>query len=368
MSDLYDRQDFAPLPAAEHTFRAFAVGCDRGAPLLVLSHSDADGVSAGAILYTTLKRAGFDRTNLLITGKGEHAYTSGTRRQLEELAPPALIVADLGCQAEPVLPGVPTLFIDHHRPLGVPEDGVLISSYSWDPIPNASLLVWWLAETIAPVDDLAWVAAMGTLSDLGDSAPFALLPAAKKRYTAKWLREATTLVNAARRSAVHDTDTALHAILNAAHPREVCAEDTPEGARLWAYRRQVKVAFDEAKKAAPVFSGPVALVRVNSPCQIHPLVAQIWRTRLPKYIVIVANEGYLPNRVTFSARSTGAYNLLDFFRQIDLDLAEGYFGYGHDQASGGSIPTAAWNELLRQMGFPTEVGVPSQGSPGGTTP
>ena len=32
-------------------------------------------------------------------------------------------------------------------------------------------------------------------------------------------------------------------------------------------------------------------------------------------------------------------------------LAEGYFGYGHDQASGGSIPVAAWNELLRQMGF-----------------
>ena len=36
-------------------------------------------------------------------------------------------------------------------------------------------------------------------------------------------------------------------------------------------------------------------------------------------------------------------------------LAEGYFGYGHDQASGGSIPTAAWNELLRQMRFAEEI-------------
>lgn len=114
-------------------------------------------------------------------------------------------------------------------------------------------------------------------------------------------------------------------------------------------------AFAEGKKAGPVFSGQVALVRVHSPCLIHPLVAQVWRTRLPRYITIVANEGYLPGWVTFSARSTAQYNLLDFFRQIDLDLAEGYFGYGHDQASGGSIPVAAWNELLRQLGFAEAV-------------
>lgn len=353
---LFDRSDFSALPAAERTLQTFVADRQRAAPVLVLSHSDADGVTAGAILYTALRRAGLERAEILITGKGENAYTAGTRQQLEKLAPPALFVADLGCKSDPILlPGVPTLFLDHHRPLGVPPDGLLISAYTWQPSPNTSLLVWWLCASVAAVDDLDWVAALGTLSDLGDSAPFALIPQAKKRYTAKWLREATTLINAARRSAAHDTETALQAILKASHPRDVCAEDTPEGARMWAYRREVKVAFDEGKRAAPVFSGAVALVRVNSRCQIHPLVAQIWRTRLPKYVVIVANEGYLPGWVTFSARSSKEHNLLDFFRQIDLDLAEGYFGYGHDQASGGSIPIAAWNEMLRQMGLGEEV-------------
>lgn len=351
---LFDRSDFAALPAAQRTLQSFVAGLDRAGPL-VLSHSDADGVCAGAILYIALRRAGFERTELLITGKGEHAYTAGTRRRLETLAPPALLVCDLGCRADPVLPGVPALFIDHHRPLGVPENGVLISSYPWQPVPNSSLLTWWLAAAIADVADLEWVAAMGTLSDLGDDAPFALLPVVRKRYAAKWLREATTLVNAARRSAAHDTETALQAILKARHPRDIADESAPEGARLWAYRREVNAAFAEGKKAAPVFSGPVALVRVNSPCQIHPLVAQVWRTRLPRYVVIVANEGYLPGWVTFSARSSGQYNLLDFFRAIDLDLAEGYFGYGHDQASGGSMPVASWNELLRQLGFGAET-------------
>jgi len=61
--------------------------------------------------------------------------------------------------------------------------------------------------------------------------------------------------------------------------------------------------MNEAKKAAPVFSNRVALIRLDTPCQVHPLIAQIWRTRLPQYIVISANEGYLPGRVNFSAPS-----------------------------------------------------------------
>ncbi len=360
---LYSRHDFPALPAAERTFQAFVAGLKGGIRPAILSHSDADGVCAGAILYTALQRADVPQVELVLTGKGEHAYTGGTRERLEELAPAVLFVVDLGCKDEAVLPGVPTLFIDHHRPLGIPADGILISSYTWEPIPNASLLVWWLCSTIAPVEDLEWVAALGTLSDLGDKAPYALLPRAKKRYAAKWLREATTLINAARRSAAHDTETALRAVLNSSHPRQVAAEDTPEGALLWTYRREVKLAFDEGKRAAPVFSGEVALVRVSSPCQVHPLVAQIWRTRLPKYIVIVANEGYLPGGVVFSARSSGQHNLLDFFRSVDLDIAEGYFGYGHDQASGGLIPAAAWNELLRQLGFDRDVWVREEDRP-----
>ena len=51
---------------------------------------------------------------------------------------------------------------------------------------------------LVAVDDLDWIAAVGTLSDLGDHAPWDELPAIKKRYPAKWLKEAVSLVNAAR--------------------------------------------------------------------------------------------------------------------------------------------------------------------------
>lgn len=95
----------------------------------------------------------------------------------------------------------------------------------------------------------------------------------------------------------------------------------------------------------------VALIRLHSPCQVHPLIAQIWRSRLPQFIVIAANDGYLPGRVNFSARSRSGVNVLEFLRAADIGEGEGTFGHGHDQASGGSLPVARWNALLAQWGF-----------------
>jgi single-stranded-DNA-specific exonuclease len=119
-------------------------------------------------------------------------------------------------------------------------------------------------------------------------------------------------------------------------------------------KREVNVELNEARKAAPVFAGNVALIRMNSPCQIHPLIAQSWRTRLPKYIVIAANTGFMPGKVNFAARTSAkGVSVLDFLREFKLEnVGTGSYGQGHDQASGGVLPFAAWNELLGKIGFP----------------
>ncbi len=139
--------------------------------------------------------------------------------------------------------------------------------------------------------------------------------------------------------------------------------DTADVQRLRAARAEVKQAMEEAKKAAPVFAGEAALIRVHSACQVHPLVAQIWRSRLPKYIMIAANDAYLPGRVNFSARSAAGVNVLEFLRAIPLGSGEGNIGNGHDQASGGSLPVARWNEMLGLLGFAPAVFAP-QGEEG----
>lgn len=345
------------LRGARAAFRAFIGALDPVTPVTILCHSDADGLASGAILLRAFERLGFAHVTSLVTGRGENAWGASVRERLATTAPGALVVADLGSRAEPLLPGIPTLLIDHHHPDGTPPGGTLISGYGWEPIPNASLLAFWLAADLVPADDLLWIAAVGTVSDLGERAPFAIVEVAKRSYTAKWLKEATALVNAARRAPAMDTATALAALLGSDSPRALADPATsPYAPTLQGYRAEVNAAMAEARRRAPLFSGPVALIRIDTPCQIHPLIAQRWRGRLPKFIAICANEGYLPGRVAFSARTSSDRNLLDFLAAARPEGDTGAeYGHGHDQASGGALPDETWNRFLLGLGFPEQA-------------
>lgn len=350
------------LEAARDTFKAFVDRIQPDKSVVVLHDSDADGVTAGVVLQLALSRAEFENVKLVAPDRDRNAWTPANRERVIAAAPDSLFVLDLGSQSEPVIAGVPTCFIDHHRPEGVPPGDTLISAYTWEPIPNTSLLVWELCSSLTDISDLEltdisdldWIAAIGTISDLGEKAPFEMLAVAKSRYTAKYLKEASALINSARRASQYNPEVAVKALLTHNSPRSLVNSNTQEVEQLREARKEVQAAMEQAKKAAPVFSGNVALVRINSPCQIHPLIAQSWRTRLPKYIVMVANEGYTLERVNFSVRTASGINVLDFLKNVDLSPGEGSYGHGHDSASGGSLPVERWNELLSSLGFETK--------------
>ncbi|BCM90467.1 hypothetical protein IAD21_02320 [Abditibacteriota bacterium] len=311
---------------------------------------DADGVAAAGVFERVLERAGHPIQTVL-PDRERNAWTPENRRRLVDTQPEFTFILDLGSRGEKVLDGIPACFIDHHRPEGTPEGDTLISGYEWEPIPNTSWMVFELGSAVAHVEDLDWIAVIGTLSDLGERAPWPLIEICKKKYTAKWLKEATALVNAARRASDFRPEVALQALREHSNPKEFCESGSSSAQALRAAREEVKAAMNEGKKAAPKFAGEVALIQVNSPCQIHPLIAQIWRGRLPKFHVIAANTGYMPNRVNFSARSAKDKSVLDFLKSLDAGEGEGYFGHGHDQASGGSLPPERWERLKRAMGF-----------------
>ena len=348
------------LPAAREATRAFLAALDPGARLVVFCHFDADGLGAGAVLGRVLPRLGFRDVRVVPSLRGESAFSDEARARLAALAPAALVVTDLGVHHAGVLPGVPTLYVDHHRPEGTPPPpAVVVSGYGWEPIPSSAWLAYELVAPLAEVDDLLWVAAVGVVSDLGEKAPWPRLAEAKRRWTAKWLKEAVALVNAARRASAFDIETPLALLMRAEHPREV-AEDTTGGAeRLRAYRAEVHAALAQARKAAPTFAtgSPWALLRMESACQVHPLIAQQWRTRLPKYVVLAANRGYLPGIIAFSARTSRTdLSIPPLLQAIDVGAHGGSYGHGHDQASGGQLPPAAFARLGAALGFPDAVG------------
>lgn len=328
--------DLPPAPALEDSpfvaesrrrFLDFLAALPSGGPIIVLCHSDADGLAAGAILARGLKHTG-RRATALATGKIGNAWAEETRRCLLALtpAPAALIVTDLGVRPDPVLgDDVPAFFIDHHRPGGgfMPEvaaaDPCIVTGYGVEPTPCSALLALACVEALDPAlgAELDWIAALGTLSDLGDRAPFPFLAVAKKRHGATLLRDATSLLNAPRRAASGDASPALALLLRANGPREILSETIPEAAALRVAKAEVAAAYAEAKKGAPKFTRDkrVAAVRMDTPCQVHPLVAQIWRTRFPQTIVMGVNTGFRPGFVHFSARCGKGINLLDFFRE-----------------------------------------------------
>lgn len=323
--------------------------------ILIAHDFDADGIAAAVVLEGALERAGWKQIEAWSVGRNRNAWLPENKEGIAAFGADAIVLLDLGSKEESLVPGVPLCLIDHHHPEGVPPEGRLITGYGLDPIPNTSLIAWHLGDGIASIDDLRWVAALGIISDLGERAPFPLLAEEKKIHKAKWLKEATTLVNAARRVDPELCSALRDALPRFEGPRAFVQSESPLMEQLRLARIRLKREMDEAKKSAPTFSGDVALVRVRSDCQVHPLIAQIWRSRLPKYHVLVANDGYVDGMVHFSGRSQGEKKIRDLLQSIELSGEGGEFGHGHDFASGGVLPTERWNALLRELGFDEEV-------------
>jgi single-stranded-DNA-specific exonuclease len=348
-------------PARERT-AAFLRALDPAARVVVFCHFDADGLAAGALFGRGLARMGFSDVQVVHSGRGENAFSEGARRRLAALAPAALIVTDLGVQRAGVLPGVPTLYVDHHRPEGEPADAAVVLGYGWEPIPASAWLAYDLLSPLVGMEDLAWIAAVGTISDLGEKAPWDALPALRKQWSGKWLREAVSLVNAARRASAFDVATPLRMLMEADGPRAIAEDDALGAGRLRAYRAEVQAELAIARKQAPIFSRdqPWALVPLDSGCQIHPLIAQQWRTRLPKFAVIAANRGYVPGIVAFSSRTQRRDLVLPaLLRATDIGADDdANFGRGHDQASGGHLPIPQFNRLMDALGFDDRAHVP----------
>ena len=345
------------LAAARSAWDKFTGAQKQSATLVCMHDCDADGIAAGVVWQRALERMSYANVIRVIPDRDRNAWTPNNRAQVEKLNADAVYLLDLGSTDKPVDSRVPNCFIDHHFPEGIPTGGALITAYPWNPIPNTSLLMYDLCRESVDLDDMEWVAAVGTFSDLGEKAPFDIIASSKKRYTAKYLKEATALVNAARRAAEYAPEIAARAMLEHESPRALVEADDDDARWLRDARAEIKSAMEEAKKAAPKFAGNVALIRINSRCQIHPLIAQIWRGRLPKFVVIAANEGYRPGRINFSARSgpQSTVGALALLKSSDIAEGEGNFGHGHDMASGGSLPVESWNELLASFGFDSSV-------------
>lgn len=332
--------------------RQFLLDAAKLKHITIACDKDVDGLTSGTIMLRALEKMGSKNVRIFPAHKGEHAHSDSMRTRLSASHPEVLIVTDMGARPEPILPGIPTLIVDHHLPKGYPPGALVVSAWTAAPVPSSSVLAYILVEGICDAADLEWLAVLGGIADLADGVPYPDFAAARKKAGAKNVTETIALLNAARRSSRDEVEAALTMLRAASSPRDIATSESPDVETLRECRREVSEELKKNFKLAPKFSKTekVALIRVSSPTQIHPLLATRWAGTLKKYMVMAANDAYIPGRVIFSMRTQSDAHLIEFLHTVAPELSE-EFGYGHRQATAGNLSVENFEKLLGKMGF-----------------
>jgi single-stranded-DNA-specific exonuclease len=293
---------------------------------VVVPHTDADGLAAGAL---ALRARGEGPEAAVLLDRGQTPFGPDP-----PLPPRSAAVLDWGVR--PLYR--PGILVDHHAPEAQPlADQVVLSGYGERPETTTAALV----RRLVP-EEPAWLAAVGAVGDLGE-AGFALPECAGAPRAA--LRRLVPLVNSPRRVRDGPVRGALALLVESESPAAALAD--PRLELLEVARREWRAELHRVRRTPPAVRDRYALVRFSSTAQVHPLLAAQWRRRLAPRVVIAVNDGYLPGRVNFSVRGGGG-DLRRLLRDA-LPEATGEFAHGHDRATGGSLTPEDFALLLRRL-------------------
>ncbi|KAF2234361.1 DHH family protein [Viridothelium virens] len=383
-------------PAPEDQIRTatdFIIECAKSNErALIVPDKDTDGLASGAILHRTLVALGLDPTliDVHLIEKGNTIHSTSERTAMKASNPSYIIILDQGSRKSPPVIDSPhkALVIDHHHAEleDFPESALFINACHSPPVVTSSLLTYLLCEPLH--SDVAtqcdWLCVMGTHGDLGTTlkweAPFPDMKDTFKKYTKKALNDAVSSINAPRRTATYDVRSAWDILLSSAGPADVLKHP-----RLLAARREVGDEVERCTHTAPKFTpdGKVAVFRIESAAQVHPIIATRWAGHLNSNkldFILVANSGYLPGKVNFSCRVPRCarsrdppVDIIVALKQYAADAPSGTlverlgedFAHGHTVASGGIVNHDEFEELMASMRVGEKVSKPAEtnGSP-----
>ncbi|KAM5354973.1 hypothetical protein ACJ41O_001619 [Fusarium nematophilum] len=353
--------------------------------VLVVPDKDADGLTSGAILQRTLILLGLDPALISVypLQKGCTVHDEVSRSTMASYKPSFIFVLDQGSRQSPPLIDGPHrgIIIDHHHAEenDHPQHALHVTACNCPPVSTTSLLTYLICRDLHDQvqESCDWLCAMGTHGDLGNTIkwepPFPDMKATFKKYTKKAINDAVSLINAPRRTASYDVPGAWRALSAASSPKDLLGDKT-----LLAARAEVNAEVERCTHTPPKFSadGRVAVFRISSAAQVHPVIATRWAGHLSSTkleVVLVANEGYLPDMINFSCRIPRSarardppINIIEVLREIagraDPTLRERLgesFARGHKEASGGIVPKPEFEELMRVL----EVGKKPESPP-----
>ncbi|KAF4635140.1 hypothetical protein G7Y89_g2958 [Cudoniella acicularis] len=332
---------------------------------LIVPDKDADGLSAGVIVYRTLVKLGLDPAHLDVhlVQKGSNIHEEEERKLMSEKKSDFVIVLDQGSRGGPPVTDnedARSIIIDHHLSDEFPQDATVVSACHYPPVATTSLLTYEICKELDReiVSKCGYLCAIGTHGDLGNTlkwlAPFPDMTETFKKCTKKLINDCVSYINAPRRTGTYDVITAWTALLEAKDPKEIM-----KNRRLAEAREEINEEVERKTHTPPKFSkdGKIAVLKINSRAQASHLKSKALE------IVMVANYGYLPSKVNFSCRIARCargrdppVNIIESLKSVaDLDTTDlvqrlgESFARGHKEASGGIVNTAEFEELCLLM-------------------
>jgi hypothetical protein len=342
-----------------------------GKRTLIVPDKDADGLSSGIMIYRTLTALGLDQALIEahLVRKGNNVHSETERALMSAKKPGYIIVLDQGSISAPPLiedPDTKSLILDHHLSDLFPERAQVVSACHYPPVATTSLLTYEICKPLHPSleSSCAFLACIGTHGDLGNTLkwnpPFPDMKETFKIHTKKSINDAVSLLNAPRRTAKYDVITAWEALLQSKEPKDLLSNG-----RLQSARAEINEEVEMNTHTPPKFTpdGRIAVLKINSAAQIHPVIATRWAGHLNSKaleIVMVANYGYLEGLVNFSCRIArcarsreSPVNIIESLKAAADLSTDGLtermgasFARGHKEASGGIVPTTAFEELM----------------------
>ena len=365
-------------PASEEALeaaRAFIRECaTSGKKTLIVPDKDADGLSSGVTLYRTLTSLGLDPSliSVHLVQKGSNIHDEVERAAMATKQPGYIIVLDQGSRGGPPViedPACKSLILDHHLSDDFPQNATVASACHFPPVATTSLLTYEICKTLDPsiAESCAYLCCIGTHGDLGNTLkwlpPFPDMTETFKVHTKKSINDAVSLLNAPRRTAKFDVITAWEALMASSGPKDLL-----NNGRLQAARAEINEEVELNTHTPPKFSqdGRIAVLRISSKAQVHPVIATRWAGYLNSKaleIVMVANSGYLEGMVNFSCRiarcarnNDPPVNIIDSLKAAADLSTDGLrermgenFARGHKEASGGIVPTETFEELMELL-------------------
>ncbi|KAF9775882.1 hypothetical protein IL306_005990 [Fusarium sp. DS 682] len=307
--------------------------------------------------------------------KGRKFNDEASCKEMASYDPSFIFVLDQGSLKSPPLINRPhrALVIDHHHAEAEdhPKDATLVTANNCPPVATSSLLTYLICRDLHEEveESCGWLCALGTHGDLGNSIkwepPFPDMKATFKAHTKRSINLGVSLINAPRRTATYNIPGAWKALIEGP-----TAGDLFKNKMLRAARVEVMNEVKRCTHTAPKFSadGRIAVLRINSEAQVHPVIATRWAGHLKSAaleVVMVANEGYLPGLVNFSCRIPKCardrdppVNIIEILgeeasRAKNPTLRERLgesFARGHKEASGGIVPKAEFEEFMEVLG------------------